>query len=209
MTFILYCKLSCRSYTETTLSLAAIQTTRKEVAARVSQNSKLHVAIEYNRVQEMDVVEVWKLVKDDETLELNSAYCYLMFSRFFPDTFIVAKAENKVIGFVIGFVEPISQDSLFVWQIGVSQRYRGMGIATELLQSLMQKGNSEMDVRMLEATVAPSNEPSISLFKRFAAKHHVPCIVSKGFDDAVFPPGSDHEPEDIIRLGPFGQPFRK
>ncbi|WP_085505439.1 diaminobutyrate acetyltransferase [Thalassobacillus devorans] len=143
---------------------------------------------------------MWELV-DNSSLDQNSAYKYLMMSEFFSDTCVVAKEDDKLVGFVTAFIPPEHPDVVFVWQIGVDSSQRGKGVASKLLNELVAREACQ-DVHYLEATVTPSNEASQSLFRRLARDHDTECKVTERFTEEMFP-GDEHEEELNFRIGPF------
>lgn len=146
--------------------------------------------------------DMWKLVKHS-TLDLNSSYKYIMMCEYFADTCVVAKENGKVVGFVTAFIPPEQQDMVFVWQIGVDSSQRGKGVASRILNALLEREVCK-DVKYLEATVTPSNKASQSLFRRLAREHNTACVVKECFSEDLFPENG-HEEELTFRIGPFNK----
>jgi L-2,4-diaminobutyric acid acetyltransferase len=159
-----------------------------------------HTSIQYINPTDVDGPDMYELVKSS-TLDSNSPYCYIMMSKFFKKTCIVAKAKETLAGFVTGFVQPDRQDTVFVWQIGVDQRYRKQGIATKMLKALIESEGCQ-HVSYIEATVTPSNYASKSLFTGFAEKMNTNYTVHRCFPKEWFPDDS-HEQELLYRIGPI------
>ncbi len=147
-----------------------------------------------------DGADMWELVKNS-TLDLNSSYKYIMMCEFFAETCVVAKEKGELVGFVTAFIPPEKQDTVFVWQVGVDTSQRGKGLASRLLNELVERTGCD-DVKYLEATVTPSNEASQALFKKLARTHNTNCEVSECFAEELFP-GEGHEAELTFRIGPF------
>lgn len=148
-----------------------------------------------------DGAALWRLVKDSEALELNSGYSYVMMTRFFSDTCLVAEEDSQVVGFVTAFVPPSDPDAVFVWQIGVDRAHRGQGLAGRLLLELLKTDRCRPLKRLL-ATVSPDNQPSMALFRSLARR------LETGFDHRPFFPGEvfpepGHEPEHLVDVGPL------
>lgn len=148
-----------------------------------------------------DGADVWKLIKHTGVLDLNSSYSYLMWCEIFSETSIVAKREGKVVGFISGFIQPDSPDTLFIWQVAVNESERGKGLGTKMLFQLLGRNFCE-EVKYLEATVSPSNAPSKYLFNGLAKKLNTDCSVSDYFSSTDFPQ-KGHEDELKFRIGPF------
>lgn len=143
---------------------------------------------------------MWQLVIDSGVLDENSPYLYLLISSHFAKTSLVAEIDGEMAGFVASYIPPEKPDTIFVWQIGVSSKFRGRGLATKLLRELFALPACR-SVDHLDATVTPSNVPSRTLFQRFAEKCGAECVVSPCFKAEDFP-GSSHEREDLFRIGP-------
>ncbi|CAM3361784.1 diaminobutyrate acetyltransferase [Marinicrinis lubricantis] len=148
-----------------------------------------------------DGSRIWKLVRETGVLDVNSAYCYMMLEKYFSDTCAVAQSGDELIGFVSAFIPPRQPDTLFIWQIAVDARARGEGIGTTLIEHLLERPTSS-EVRYLEATISPSNSPSIGLFQRFSRQWKASITTSDGFLEDDFPNGN-HEEETLYRIGPF------
>lgn len=144
---------------------------------------------------------MFRIVEESKVLDVNSSYSYLMWSKYFHETSIVAECEDRVIGFVSGFIQPTSLETLFVWQVAVDLDFRGLGLATKLIEQLLDHLRNQ-DVNYLEATVTPSNIPSSKLFKGIAEKHNTECAIFECFSKDQFPDPS-HESELTYRIGPF------
>lgn len=151
-----------------------------------------------------DGLALWRLIREAGTLDLNSTYAYLMVCRDFSETCIVAELAGRIVGFVTGYRPPQRQDTIFVWQIGVAPDTRGRGIASRVLDHLVASDACK-DVRYLDTNVTPSNEASRALFRGFARRFDAPIDELEGFGSSLFPEPS-HEPERLLRIGPFRPP---
>lgn len=141
-------------------------------------------------------------------LDLNTPYTYLLFGHYFRDTCLIAEDGDATAGVIVGFRPPRDTETLFVWQIAVNPKLRARGLGRRMLAALMAH-TSHDGVRYLEATVTPSNEPSLRMFRGFANDHGVPCDESPLFSAEAFPPGEDHEEERRLRIGPFDDAARQ
>lgn len=157
-----------------------------------------------------DGTDIWRLASASSTLDVNSAYAYVLWCRDFAETSIVAEASGPteptdgpaLVGFVTGFRRPTAPDTLFVWQVAVDRRMRGRGLGARLLTELVERSRSD-GVDRLEATVAPSNRASLALFRTVARRLGAPCWhpTPGGFDHRLLP--FDHDPEPLLRIGPL------
>jgi L-2,4-diaminobutyric acid acetyltransferase len=150
-----------------------------------------------------DGTGIWELVRRSGVLDENSCYLYLLLCRDFRDTCLLAECGDELAGFVTAYIPPARPDVIFVWQVAVAEAYRGRGVASTALRCLIQLPACS-GVRYLEATVAESNEASRRLFQSLAERLGTDCTTGRGFDQSLFP-GSDHESEPLLRLGPFSR----
>lgn len=148
-----------------------------------------------------DGAALWRLVTDVGTLDRNSSYLYLLVCRDFADTCVVAERGGELLGFVTGYRPPAERDVVFVWQVGVSERARGLGLASALLDALLLSSGCR-GVRFMETTVTPSNRASRAMFQSLARRLDAELAESAGFDAELFP-DAGHEPERRLRIGPF------
>jgi L-2,4-diaminobutyric acid acetyltransferase len=155
----------------------------------------------YRRPTVADGPTVWQLAKDVGTLDPNSSYAYLLLCRDFAETCVIAELQGKVCAFLTAYKPPDAADTLFVWQVGVAQSARGLGVANGLLKHLLLREGSR-GIRYLETTVAPSNTASRALFRSLARRLETEIFESQGFPAALFPENG-HEPEPRLRIGPF------
>jgi len=155
-----------------------------------------------------DGAAIWALTRDSGKLDLNSPYAYLMMGQFFPETCVLAEIDDEPVGSVIGFAPPARPNALFVWQVTVSDRMRGQGLASRMVEHLLWTAPLPGRARWLEASVTPSNEPSERLFRGIARRHNAPCAVEPLFGEDVFPVAEDVDPceaERLFRIGPLRQ----
>ncbi len=147
-----------------------------------------------------DGAAIWRLVQDTGTLELNSAYFYLLFATDFGDTCLVAEDDAGMVGVVIGYHPPRAPDTAFVWQVGVLPRLRGRGLGLTLLQQWLELPANRA-CRWVTATVADDNPASQALFRRLARERGVPCDELPHFKPEQFP--HEHPAEPLFRIGPM------
>lgn len=140
---------------------------------------------------------MWELAQST-SLDRNSPYAYLLWGDHFSATSRVAWDTDGLVGFLLGYRVPGQPDTLFVWQVGVADRVRGLGIASRLLDEV---ADSTRGVRFVEATVTPSNEASDRLFRSFAQRHGAEVDTSVAYAEDVFP-RQGHEAEIRYRIGP-------
>lgn len=155
--------------------------------------------ITYRQPKINDSERIWHLIKDNKPLDENSLYLYTLLCHEFSDTCVVAEADSKIIGFLSAFIPPKKSDTLFVWQIAVDQEFRNKGIAQKIVSHSLNNINN--DIKFVEATVTPSNQASLKFFQNLADNYNAKLTKHPLFSTDVL--GGNHEPEDLIRIGPF------
>jgi L-2,4-diaminobutyric acid acetyltransferase len=137
---------------------------------------------------------IWRLAAE-AGLDLNSAYAYVMWAEYHAATSLVAAdGTGSLAGFVMGFRVPDRPHAVFVWQIAVATRCRGIGLGSHLLDALARSTGAAA----VEATVTPSNAASAALFRGLAQRHGTTAEEHLLFDGHLFPDG--HEPEVRFRI---------
>jgi len=148
-----------------------------------------------------DGLAVYELIKACPPLDLNSSYHYLIMCTHFSQTSVICDTGEGIRGFISGYIHPRKRDTLFVWQVAVDERVRGRGMGTDMLMNILKRACMR-NVRFFETTVTPSNIPSRTLFHRAAERLDTQCVESPMFTCLHFG-GTEHEQEDLLRIGPF------
>jgi L-2,4-diaminobutyric acid acetyltransferase len=150
-----------------------------------------------DRPSKKDAAAIWRIARDSGKLDLNSSYAYLLWCHDFADTSAVARVDDEVVGFVIGYLRPAAQDTVVVWQVAVDASQRGKGTAVALLDALVRHTGA----RQVETTITQDNEASIALFRSLAGRWGAQMNVTGEFAAGEFP--DEHEAELLYRIGPF------
>ncbi len=175
----------------------------------IASNSEVKTKFYFRKPEKEDGAEVWRLIKQTGNLDLNSSYSYLMWCEVFSESSIIAfggLGEKRPVGFVSGFIHPEKPDTLFIWQVAVHESQRGKGLATKMLNQLLERDCCEQ-VKYIEATVGQSNTPSNNLFLGLARKFKSNYKISKYFESDDFPESEEeaHETEWLYRIGPINK----
>ncbi len=148
-----------------------------------------------------DGMAVHQLIARCPPLDTNSAYCNLVQCTHFASTSVVAEAAGEAVGFISGHRIPARPDTLFVWQVAVSEKGRGKGLAGRMLAAILDRQENE-DICYVETTVTADNAASWALFESFARKRGTELERSVLFDRELHFAGS-HDSELLARIGPF------
>lgn len=116
--------------------------------------------------QAEDGAAIWELVQACKPLDENSMYCNMIQCDHFAQTCVLAERNGDVVGWVSGYVMPNDPETLFVWQVAVSQKARGTGLGTLMLQAILNRDACD-GVTRLQTTITSDNEASWALFRKF------------------------------------------
>lgn len=166
-----------------------------------TQKSRIAEGIIFRNPKARDGKYLREIAKSSKTLDVNSAYYYLIMCRHFAKTCIVAEQDEKIVGFVTAYIPPNTPDAVFVWQVAVDEKYRGQGIGVRMLVSLY-KNLKTLNIKHLEATITPSNQASVNLFTAVARELKASFTFEKEFFSAANFGENIHEPEILFYIGP-------
>ncbi|AXX95678.1 diaminobutyrate acetyltransferase [Arcobacter ellisii] len=117
-----------------------------------------------------DSKEIFQLIKSVGTLDLNSQYLYLLQTTHFQNTCSVAIYNEKIVGFVSGYIIPDDKETLFIWQVAISNEVRGQNLAMKIILDIFNKNNTSNNIKYILSTVSPSNKASQRVFEKIAIK---------------------------------------
>ena len=148
-----------------------------------------------------DGAAVHKLISECPPLDTNSMYCNLLQCAHFSATSVAAEMNGELVGFISGYIEPEQAETLFIWQVAVGEKARGQGLASQMLEDILQRSTCS-NVRFIETTITPDNRASWALFEKLAKKHDTSLTHDVMFDKNSHFSGQ-HETEMLVRIGPF------
>lgn len=123
-------------------------------------------AIHLRKPDKADGADIWALVKRCKPLDENSMYCNLVQAEHFRDTCVVAEIGGEIVGWISGHIIP-ARDALFVWQVAVGEKARGMGLGKKMLRELIERDACD-EASRLKTTITEDNDASWALFRSFA-----------------------------------------
>lgn len=113
-----------------------------------------------------DGAAIWALVKDCKPLDENSMYANLIQADHFADTCVVAELDGEIVGWISGHMIP-AKDELFVWQVAVGEKARGLGLGKQMLLELIERDACD-GADHLKTTITRDNAASWALFRSLA-----------------------------------------
>lgn len=90
--------------------------------------------------------------------------------RYFGNSCFVARFNDQIVGFIMGFQSQVNIKKFFLWQIGILSCYRGREIGEKLLEKL-ETVAKEYGCKTIELTVDPENIPSQKFFEKNGYKN--------------------------------------
>lgn len=155
--------------------------------------------IKINKPKKSQTKEIIKLVKDTKILDVNSEYLYFLQTIHFNEFCCVAVDEaknNKLIGFVSGYLIP-NENSLFIWQVAVDKKYRGLGLAQKMILKIVNR-KAMKKINFIKTTVSPSNKSSIRVFEKVAYELNTKIKKHKFLKMKDFTNSHEDEPMYVI-----------
>lgn len=134
-------------------------------------------------------------------LDENSVYCNLLQCTHFARTSVVALHNGELVAAVSGYRVPGRENTLFIWQVAVSERARGQGLAGRMLKHILARPECR-EVTHLETTVTEQNAASWALFESFARREGAVLERSSFFERTIHF-NDQHETEFLARIGPL------
>ncbi|WP_175581081.1 diaminobutyrate acetyltransferase [Thalassospira sp. HF15] len=114
-----------------------------------------------------DGAAVNTLIADCKPLDENSMYCNLLQCSHFADTCAIAELNGEAVGFVSGYIVPDKPEQLFIWQVAVSPKARGLRLAKRLILDILDRPSCH-NVSQLNTTITSTNAPSQGVFRSVA-----------------------------------------
>ncbi|BCD96997.1 diaminobutyrate acetyltransferase [Marinagarivorans cellulosilyticus] len=161
----------------------------------------MHTETVLRKPEKTDGMRVHALVQQCPPLDPNSSYCNLLQCTHFSDTCVAAERDNELVGFISGYRPPSKSNTLFIWQVAVSESARGCGLASKMLQEILARENCR-DVQFIETTITADNAGSWALFTKLS-KHLDTQLERSTYFDKHEHFHNRHDSELLARIGPF------
>ena len=152
-----------------------------------------------------DGASVFRLIERCPPLDTNSMYCNLLQCTHFANTSVVAvqtvNTSDELVGCISAYLIPERENTLFIWQVAVDERARGIGLAGSMLKHILGRTQCSQ-ITHLETSITESNKASWALFESLANKLEATLTKSVMFDRDKHLAG-EHDTEFLARIGPF------
>lgn len=160
------------------------------------------MSIHLSQPQSTDGALINQLVASCPPLDTNSAYCNLLQTTHFSDSCVIAKNQNgEAVGFVSGYRLPSNPSIYFLWQVGIREDARGLGLAQKMIEHILIRP-AQAGVQYLTTTITQDNLASRKMFAAWASKSGFDLEEEAMFDKEKHFLGQ-HESEFLIKIGPM------
>ena len=148
-----------------------------------------------------DGAAVNDLIGRCKPLDENSVYCNLLQCSHFSETSALAEVDGEIAGFVSGYFVPESPDTLFIWQVAVSENARGLKLAKRMILDILRRPSAR-DVRAIQTTITRDNKASHGVFKSVARSLNADITQQVLFDEEDHFEGQQKS-EVLWKIGQF------
>lgn len=118
----------------------------------------------YN-LEKRHIKYVMDIAKECEFLTQRTWSDYWSYYKFFNNTCYVYVVDDKVVGFLIAYINQKNTCQIYIQDMGVRKKYRRNGFATELLQKLFKFAESN-DITSIVLTSEKENESAMKLWEK-------------------------------------------
>tara|TARA_R110001592_G_scaffold288331_4_gene557369 strand:- start:32254 stop:32763 length:510 start_codon:yes stop_codon:yes gene_type:complete len=153
--------------------------------------------------RDADGCDVHRLIANCPPLDTNSMYCNLLQCTHFANTSVIAVDDDtqEVLGFISGYIKPTDSNTLFIWQVAVSEKARGQGLAKKMLFNIIER-DVQNQLSYIETTITDNNPGSWALFGSLAKELQTELLRSEFFTKELHFQGV-HDTEHLVQIGPF------
>ena len=95
----------------------------------MNSSKQKQLDLRFRAPKSTDGAQVHQLIENCPPLDTNSMYCNLVQCTHFADTSVAVTLDDEMVGFISGHLIPERPDTLFIWQVAVSKKARGQGLA--------------------------------------------------------------------------------
>lgn len=117
-----------------------------------------------------DIDKIRQFVYLCKPLTLHTPYTYWVLSTYFSDSCFILEHKGKIIGYVSSVKSTAIADTLFLWQIGIEERFREKTYSQQLIGKVVETARKQ-NCKFLQFTIELDNKVSLQTFISFAAKH--------------------------------------
>jgi ribosomal protein S18 acetylase RimI-like enzyme len=147
-------------------------------------------------VKERDFTRIAELAQKCKPMATERNSIYHLFTKFFSSTSFVAEKNQRIIGFLLGFISQDNPKEAYIHLLCVHPRYRGEGIASKLLGEFIETVKKK-NIRRISLITKPINKKAISFYRKHGFKDYKGPQTRKIGDVNVFK-DYNGEREDMV-----------
>lgn len=117
--------------------------------------------LKIRRVKEEDFFEIMNLASKCNPIPIERDSIYHLFTRYFTDTCLVAEKDNKIVGYMLGFISQVDRKVAYIHNICVSPEFRRKKIGSILYGKFFQNMKKKNCQRIF-LIINPINKLSIN-----------------------------------------------
>lgn len=118
-----------------------------------------------------DFSKIHDIAGEIDGIVQHPTHVYKIMADHFGHTFFVAREyqsnQNKILGFMLGFLSERIKGHLFIWQIAVTKNTQGKGVGSKLMDYTINYAKNLDNCHKILATVETDNFASQSLFEKY------------------------------------------
>ena len=120
------------------------------------------------KIEEKDSPLMKKMAQKCGSLDVHTSYTYWVVSHFFSDLCFFLCKDDQEIGYIMSIE---TESTIFIWQIGILEDYRGMGLSELLISEVYNISKSKE--KNLSFSIAKENIRSNKAFQSFCNKRNL------------------------------------
>ena len=114
-----------------------------------------------------DSTPVMELINACEISKYSALSRNILQQDLLSETSVVAELDGQIVGWMAAYKLPHDLETLFVWQLVVSEDERGVGLGSLMINSALKRDIGE-DVERVQTAIKSDDLDTWSFFKRFA-----------------------------------------
>ena len=147
-------------------------------------------------VREGDFIRIAELAWKCKPMATERNSIYHLFTKFFSSTSFVAEEDQRIIGFLLGFISQDNPEEAYIHLLCVHPRFRRDGIASKLLKEFIETVKMK-NIKRISLITKPINKRAISFYRKHGFKDYDGPETCRSGDVNVFK-DYNGEREDMV-----------
>jgi len=141
--------------------------------------------LKIRNVREEDFIKIAELARKCNPMATERNSIYHIFTKFFSGTSFVAEENQRIIGFLLGFLSQDNPEEAYIHLLCVHPNFRRNSIASNLLEKFIN-GVKKKKIRRISLITKPINKRAISFYEKHGFKNYKRAGTYKIGDINVF-----------------------